>query len=82
VNPTGLLPCRAHDVGISEGNKIAEYGKDVGFACRRCDEWVPHPPREFVGGVEPVFWWWCFKCRKLKTSQTKTPVGVDIRSLF
>ena len=82
VNPHGLLECRPEDIQIKKANKLVEYGKEVGFSCRQCTEWVPIAPRAFEGGTEPYFWWWCVKCRKLKKHKHKHSLPIDTGSFF
>lgn len=70
VNPAGIPPNYGEPERLQKNWALLDDYKS-GWECRKCNEWVPFPPRTFQGANEAENWWWCVKCRN-KVAKPKT----------
>lgn len=76
INPDGVAP--SLDSTEHDSAPCAQ-----GWTCTRegCKKWVDRAPRAFVGGSEPVDWWYCFECKKLpKPSKKELKRRLELQS--
>lgn len=69
-NPLGIPDNRCVEAVPSGFELPLDYCSTTGWACHKCQEWIPLPPRAYEGAVEPEDWWWCITCRKNKPKMT------------
>lgn len=75
-NPDGTpnaagIPCTGQSEHETAQAKAQRYDPNAGWNCHSCNEWVPIPPRKYVGPKEPWDWWFCRECREKKTKPSK-----------
>jgi len=81
VSPYGVdgAPNPAGIAGTLEDNTDRPTGSVLladevfGWDCRVCQQRVEQRPRPYTGGPEPLWWWWCPRCRE--GSGVGKPVG-------
>lgn len=71
INPRGVPFAYAADMTLDKDRQLEDYDAR-GFDCRKCGTVVRITPRQFLGAVEPVDWWWCKACRERTSEIPKT----------